>query len=247
MCPPSWQLLRMNKNTTRGELTLTVKDKIENLQGPILVLGASGFIGANLFRTLLSIRNDVYGTASRLPAWRLRNVRRENTLVTDLLIDSNVDTMLEHIKPRTIFDCVAYGAYSFETDAQLIYQTNFNLASRLFSRLEHRKLSCYIHAGSSSEYGDNSAGPIEAAPTRPNSDYAVSKVAAANLIYFYGKKRGVPCINLRLYSVYGPMEDSSRLIPNVIRHGLEGKYPPLVDPSISRDFIYVDDVSESFI
>jgi hypothetical protein len=106
----------MNKNTTRGELTLTVKDKIENLQGPILVLGASGFIGANLFRTLLSIRNDVYGTASRLPAWRLRNVRRENTLVTDLLIDSNLDTMLEHIKPRTIFDCVAYGAYSFETN-----------------------------------------------------------------------------------------------------------------------------------
>ena len=247
MCPPSWQLLRMNKNTTRGELTLTVKDKIENLQGPILVLGASGFIGANLFRTLLSIRNDVYGTASRLPAWRLRNVRRENTLVTDLLIDSNLDTMLEHIKPRTIFDCVAYGAYSFETDAQLIYQTNFNLASRLFSRLEHRKLSCYIHAGSSSEYGDNSAGPIEAAPTRPNSDYAVSKVAAANLIYFYGKKRGVPCINLRLYSVYGPMEDSSRLIPALVSFGLEGRYPELVSPLVSRDFIYVSDVTEAFI
>jgi nucleoside-diphosphate-sugar epimerase/glycosyltransferase involved in cell wall biosynthesis len=158
-----------------------------------------------------------------------------------------LDTMLEHIKPRTIFDCVAYGAYSFETDAQLIYQTNFNLASRLFSRLEHRKISCYIHAGSSSEYGDNAAGPIEAAPTRPNSDYAVSKVAAANLIYFYGKKRGVPCINLRLYSVYGPMEDSSRLIPALVSFGLEGRYPELVNPLVSRDFIYVSDVTEAFI
>src|SRR5271165_31679 len=101
-----------------------VTDKIEHLQGPILVLGASGFIGANLFHTLLSKREDVYGTASRMPAWRLRNVQRKNTLVTDLLVDSNLDAMIDQIKPRTIFDCVAYGGYSFETDAQLIYQTN---------------------------------------------------------------------------------------------------------------------------
>ena len=31
------------------------------------------------------------------------------------------------VRPRTIFDCVAYGAYSFETDSELIYQTNFKL------------------------------------------------------------------------------------------------------------------------
>ena len=32
---------------------------IRQLQGPILVLGASGFIGANLLRTLLEHREDV--------------------------------------------------------------------------------------------------------------------------------------------------------------------------------------------
>ena len=64
--------------------------------------------------------------------------------------------------------------------------------------------------------------PTERDPTEPNSDYAVSKVAAANLIYFYGKRKNFPCANLRLYSVYGPLEDSARLIPNLIRHGLEG-------------------------
>ena len=224
-----------------------IKDKIENLQGPIVVLGASGFVGANLFRSLLARREDVYGTASRLPAWRLQDVDRKNVLVTDLLVDSNLDAMLEHVKPRTIFDCVAYGAYSFETEAPLIYQTNFSLAYRLLSRLEHRTISGYIHAGSSSEYGDNAAGPAETAPTSPNSHYAVSKVAAANLIHFYGKKRGLPCANLRLYSVYGPMEDSSRLIPNIVRFGVQRQYPDLVDPSVSRDFLYVDDATEAFI
>ena len=32
-----------------------------------------------------------------------------------------------------IFDCIAYGAYSFETDRELIYRTNFNLISRLLA------------------------------------------------------------------------------------------------------------------
>ena len=67
---------------------------------------------------------------------------------------------------------------------------------------------------------------------------AVSKVAAAGLIHYYGKKQGLPCVNLRLYSVYGPLEDSSRLIPNIIRYGLPGEYPEFVDPRISRDFVY---------
>lgn len=222
-------------------------NSIRQLQGPILVLGASGFIGANLLRMLLEHREDVYGTATRLPAWRLEGLPRKHVLVTDLLIDSNLDALLAEVKPRTIFDCVAYGAYSFETDRELIYRTNFNLISRLLGRLDPRSLSCYVHAGSSSEYGDNSSGPTEDAPPAPNSHYSVSKIAAASLIHYLGKKKGLPCVNLRLYSAYGPLEDSSRLIPNIVHFGASGSYPELVDPKVSRDFIYVDDVARAFI
>jgi dolichol-phosphate mannosyltransferase len=104
-----------------------------------------------------------------------------------------------------------------------------------------------VHAGSSSEYGDNAAAPPETAAMAPNSDYAVSKVAAASLIYFYGKKKKLPCANLRLYSVYGPLEDSSRLIPAVVARGIDGGYPEFVRPEISRDFIYSDDACEAFV
>ena len=231
----------------RSPENLSLEAKIKRLQGPMLVLGASGFVGANLLRTILRYRDDAYGTASRLPAWRLEDLRSENIIVTDLLVDSNLDAMLDTVKPRTVFDCVGYGGYSFETDAGLIYETNFNLIGRLLGRLERRAIACYLHAGSSSEYGDNASGPREDSPTFPNSNYAVSKVATANLIHFFGKKRKLPCANLRLYSVYGPLEDSSRLIPNLIRSGLAGEYPELVNPLVSRDFIYVDDVTDAFL
>ena len=225
----------------------SIPQKIGRLQGPVLVLGGSGFVGANVLRTLAQYRDDVYGTASRLPAWRLEGLPVQNVKVSDLLIDSNLDQLLDSVQPRTIIDCVAYGAYSFETDSQLIYQTNFNLVSRLLARLQKRKIAAYIHAGSSSEYGYNASGPSEDTALAPNSHYSVSKIAASNLVYFYGKKLGLPCVNLRLYSVYGPMEDASRLIPTLVKRGLEGGYPELVDPHISRDFLYVDDAVEAFL
>jgi dolichol-phosphate mannosyltransferase len=228
-------------------MTPETSAKIRNLQGPILVLGASGFVGANLLKTLLEVRKDVHGTLFHFPAWRLEGVPDANVIQADLLVDANLDAVLERVKARTVFDCIAYGAYSFEVDSELIYETNFNLTVRLLQRLQKTSVSCYVHSGSSSEYGDSAAGPTEDDLPRPNSDYAVSKVACANLLQFYGKKKGFPCANLRLFSVYGPLEDSSRLTPNLIKMGVGGKYPPLVDRNISRDFVYIDDVVEAYV
>jgi nucleoside-diphosphate-sugar epimerase/glycosyltransferase involved in cell wall biosynthesis len=225
----------------------SLQQKIGRLQGPILVLGGSGFVGANVALTLLRYRDDVFSTTTRLPAWRLETIPQDRVKVVDLLIDSNLDELLDAVQPRTIIDCAAYGAYSFETDNQRIYETNFSRVSRLLAKLAQRKIAVYLHAGTSSEYGDNASGPSEQAALAPNSHYAVSKVAAANLLHYYGKRKGFPCVNLRLYSVYGPLEDSSRLIPTLVRCGLDGKYPEFVDPNVSRDFLFVDDAVEAFI
>jgi dolichol-phosphate mannosyltransferase len=224
-----------------------LQSKIRQLQGPILVLGASGFLGANLFRQLLAYRDDVVGTIFHTPAWRLAGVPDKNLVAADLLVDANLDDVIKRTAPRTVFNCVAYGAYSFESDSDLIYQTNFNLTAKLLRRLEGMGIACYVHSGTSSEYGDNAAGPGEDDLPQPNSDYAVSKVACANLIRFYGRKKRLRCANLRLFSVYGPLEDSSRLIPAVIKHGLQGTYPPLVNGAISRDFVYVEDIAEAYL
>ncbi len=224
-----------------------LKAKIERLQGPVLVLGASGFVGANLFRILLEVRADVHGTKTQQWAWRLEGVPEQNVLVTDLLVDTNIKTLVETVRPRTVFDCVAYGAYSFETDFDLIYRTNVNYTVKLLEELRKHGAVRYIHAGSSSEYGDNASGPAEDAQLAPNSHYAVSKMAVAGMLHYYGKKLRFPCANLRLYSIYGPYEDAARLIPSLIAQGLAGKYPPLVNPEISRDFVYVDDACEAFI
>ncbi len=217
------------------------------LKGPILVLGGGGFVGANLTHRLLRVRGDVTAVVRRLPAWRLAGLDRQHVLEVDLTSAAELRQMVEAIRPRTILDCVAYGAYSFETDAELIYRTNFNSLVMLLGLLPAGDLAAFVHAGSSSEYGTNAAAPLEDDPTQPNSHYAVSKVAASQFISYAGKTLRQPIVNLRLYSVYGPLEDASRLIPNLVRHTLAGDYPPFVSPETSRDFVYVDDACDAFV
>ena len=224
-----------------------LRHHVEHLRGPILVLGASGFVGANLLRILLEHRSDVVGTSSRGSAWRLDGVAAGHVVVGDLLVEQNVTALLDHVQPRTVFNCLAHGAYSFETDVGLIYRTNVDLTARLVEALRARGVHRYVHAGSSSEYGDNASGPSEATALRANSHYSVSKGAASNLLHYAGKKLGFPGVNLRLYAIYGPYEDASRLVPTALLKAMRGAHAVYVDPEISRDFVYVDDACEAFI
>ena len=62
----------------------------------------------------------------------------------------------------------------------------------------------------------------------------------------YARKHGVPAFVLRLYSLYGPYEDFSRLIPTLLWKARAGELPSLVSPTISRDFVYIDDAVRAF-
>lgn len=219
----------------------------EKLQGPILITGAGGFVGANLLRQLLEVRNDVFGTITSGSNWRLDGIRRQHLPRIDLLDASSVRNVCDQVRPKIIFHCAAFGAYPFQNDSARIYQTNFVGLSNFLDAVSSLDLNSFVHAGTSSEYGLNCAGPDENAHREPNSRYAVSKSAAADLLHYFGRVRGLPCVNLRLYSVYGPYEDGSRLVPALAENGLKGQLPPFVAPDTARDFVHVDDVVRAFV
>lgn len=223
-------------------------EEARKLPGPILIVGVSGFIGAKLFFTLRKYRDDVFA-CSRNPqnSWRLINVETPNLVNCDITDYDNVKRMAAKIKPMTVFNLAAYGAYSRQTDTEKIHQTNYIGTLKLLRAVSDTGCGSFVQAGSSSEYGLNCSFPDENSELVPNSDYAVSKAGAGYIIKYYGKILNFPCVNLRLYSIYGPWEEKDRLIPAVIVNGLQGKYPNLVDKDISRDFVYIDDCSEAFV
>ena len=130
-------------------------DFIQALRGPIVVTGASGFVGANLFKKLLAIRTDVFAIEFRSKSWRLTDVKDDYIAAVDLNDPAAAKNLIDTIHPQTVFNCAAYGAYSFEENTRTIYQTNFQAVVNLVDLLVGRPFSAFIHAGTSSEYGAN--------------------------------------------------------------------------------------------
>jgi len=223
-------------------LTDKIQAEVLKLEGPIVIFGAGGFIGTNLFRAVLQHRKDVFAVTSKpfIP-WRLDDINPKHILHCNIIKKNQVEEIFKEHRFKTIFDLAAYGAYSKQADVDLIYETNFIGLLNLLEISSQFAINAFVHAGSSSEYGLNASAPKEDEPLQPNSHYAVTKAGAAHMIKFYGTIKDVPVANLRYYSIYGAYEEPDRLIPQLIDKGMKGTYPPLVQPDISRDFVYVDD------
>lgn len=225
---------------------------VQSLPGPILVIGASGFVGARLFFSLARRRHDVFA-ASRDPgaSWRLASlpsfVKTSQLVNLDLTDVDQLAVVLNKLKPRTVFNLSAYGAYERQQQVRRIHDVNYTGTLNLIVALQEAGCDALVHAGTSSEYGLNCAFPSEDSELVPNSDYAASKAAAGYVVKYYGKIHNFPVAQLRLYSVYGPFEERDRLIPRVVQLGLQKHYPPLANPQTSRDFIYVDDATAAFV
>jgi nucleoside-diphosphate-sugar epimerase/glycosyltransferase involved in cell wall biosynthesis len=224
------------------------QDEARKLQGPIWVVGGSGFIGAKLFFSLARLRPDVYAVSHQVEAsWRLLHCSYPNRITLDITQPREVRAAVKKHCPRTVFNLAAYGAYERQNAIERIHDVNYAGTLNLIHSLLDGGCDAFVQAGTSSEYGLNCAAPPESGRLEPNSDYAVSKVASAYLLGYYGRLKGFPCTHLRLYSVYGPWEERDRLVPTLVKLGLHGQYPPLADPATSRDFVYVDDSTRAFV
>ncbi len=220
-----------------------IKNEIKKLKGPIVIFGAGGFIGANLFRQILQYRDDVYAVTLKEPltSWRIDDLRQDRIVQANIIEEKEIEKLFTQYSFKTIFNLAAYGAYSKQNNVHLIYQTNITgLLNLLQSGLKYN-IQAFVHAGSSSEYGLNSKAPAENAEMHPNSHYAVTKVSASHMLKYYGTILKLPVLSLRFYSIYGPYEEPDRLIPQLIEQGIKKEFPPLVHPEVSRDFVYIDD------
>lgn len=101
-------------------------------------------------------------------------------------------------------------------------------------------------------YGEQEYSPAdEEHPTRPESPYALSKLAAERYIRFYDERYGIPGVTLRLANVYGPRQDphgEAGVVAIFARKLLRGERPVVFgDGRQTRDFVYAADVADGFL
>jgi nucleoside-diphosphate-sugar epimerase len=164
----------------------------------------------------------------------------------DLLDKAKLERIVKAIRPEGIIHTAAYGAYpDKQKDVQKMYDVNLQGTMNLINAYQGYEV--FINTGSSSEYGRCDTPMRENQAARPESHYAASKLAATAFCQAHVKKTGNPIINTRLFSVYGPYEESTRLIPSVIDKCLTNQNIKLTSGTQKRDFVNIKDVEDAYV
>jgi nucleoside-diphosphate-sugar epimerase len=217
----------------------------------ILVTGAAGFIGSHQCRRLLAEGIEVVGLddLSDGSLENLRDIPEVRFIEADLgdgdaVADAArgcsaiVHLGAKHSVPRSMEQP------GLTTDVNVRGTLNVLLAARDAGAV-------VVAASSSSVYGDQTAFPLrESMELRPKSPYAASKWAAEVYCAALCRAYGVPTIALRYFNVYGPGQDPeseyAAVVPRFAVACLTGQRPVIHgDGEQSRDFSYIDDVTEA--
>ena len=199
---------------------------------PVLVTGAAGFVGACAVRALLRRGHEVHAVLRPgSDPWRLIGLggplARHRVDLADV---GSVAALVRAVRPRAVVHLAAHGAYQRQSNFRAMVETNILGTTYLLEAAADAGVRAFVSAGSSSEYGFKREPMREEDRLEPNSHYAVAKAAQAHLCALAGRRGEMGAATFRLFSVYGPWEEPSRLIPTLIRRARAGLPLEMVAP-----------------
>jgi dTDP-glucose 4,6-dehydratase len=203
----------------------------------ILIIGGTGFLGYHLARYCIKKKIHVTSISKNSPR-RIRFLKK----VYYIRCDISNKKLLEK-KLNNNFDYVVnFGGYVDHSNKKETFKSHYLGGKILGDIFLKKKIKKFIQIGSSMEYGRINSPQKESSECKPKSTYGLSKFLTTQFFLNLHKKNNFPVTILRLYQVYGPYQDSNRLIPIVINSCKANKNFSCSDGKQFRDFLYIDDL-----
>lgn len=225
------------------------------MPGPILVTGASGFVGPWLLAALAergwgpitALGEPPVDPVPALPAvtWRSGDVRDPAAL----------DALVAEVRPAVVFHLAAQAsvAASLE-DPGATFEVNALGTLRLLDALRrHAPLARTLLVSSAEVYGQRSGRLGEELAPAPANPYAASKAAAEQVACAFARAYGLAVVMARPFNHTGPGQ-SARFAPGAFARQIAlieaGRQAPVIrvgNLEARRDFLDVRDVVRAYL
>ncbi len=174
------------------------------LRQTLMVTGAGGFIGRAITESLCRERYRVVACVSPnstvkftrgIPVYRMS------------LPNEHLGDLVARERPRWLIHCAGSASVGASLqDPTQDWKANVGVTSELYGALaKYSPETNVVFMSSAAVYGQPSVLPItEATPVAPISPYGLHKRTCELIGSDYERRFGMKCINLRIFSAYGP-------------------------------------------
>ena len=229
----------------------------------VFVTGASGFIGANLIKHILSTEQDVLviGLDNMNDYYdvRIKDARLAELEVFenykfvkgDLADKALIERIFAQYHPNIVVNLAAQAGVRYSiTNPDAYIESNIIGFYNILEACRHYPVEHLVYASSSSVFGGNEKVPYSTDDRvdRPVSLYAATKKSNELMAHAYSKLYAIPSTGLRFFTVYGPAGRPDMAYFNFTNKLVNGEKIKIFNyGNCKRDFTYIDDVVEGVI
>jgi UDP-glucose 4-epimerase len=214
----------------------------------ILVTGASGWLGAEIVKTLLARGDAVVATdiviGPALQALASRHKEQVTSIAADLCEWPQVLRLFNEHHPDAVIHAAAIVGVIQCADIPLkANRVNVEGSINLFEAMRISNVKRVVHVSTEETYGDFMSPVInEEHPQKPVSVYGATKLAVEHFGRTYSHDYGLECINVRTCWVYGPHLPRLRVPRTFVEAALRGEAYHLDDGAeLAVDQVYISD------
>ena len=227
---------------------------------PVLVTGATGFIGSRLAERLLGEGAQVVVPRRDVPAksyFRIAGLEERCTVVpADLLDFETLHRIVNEHGIKAVFHLAAQTIVGTANRSPLsTFESNIRGTYNLLEACRTAgvvgdPVERVVVASSDKAYGSHEDLPYrEDFPLQPEFPYDVSKAATDMIARSYARTYGLPVAVTRFANIYGGGDfNLSRIVPDTARALIRGERPVIrSDGSPQRDYMHVEDAASAYL